>query len=247
LRTLGIGLALNVVVAIATVATHNLHLVPSVLLFGALLVPVTFVVYVFERLPIGAEVLPALAGCFVVGGLIGTAAAAVLEYETLRGLGALPMLLVGLIEETVKLAAPVAIYRRRRFTAPSAGVLFGVAAGMGFASFESMGYGLVELIHSKGQIGATEALLAVRGVLSPTGHAAWTGLVCAALWRARARRPPSRAYPWVAAAFVAAVALHTLWDATDSLVLRGAVAITSIGLLAIQLRALRRPQSVVPA
>lgn len=53
LRTLGIGLALYLVVTIATVATHNLHLAPSVLLFGALLVPVTFVVYVYERVRSG--------------------------------------------------------------------------------------------------------------------------------------------------------------------------------------------------
>jgi protease PrsW len=242
-RTLATGLALYTLVTIATVATHNLHLVPSVIVFGALLVPVTFVVYVFERVRIGAEALPVLAGCFVVGGLIGTAAAALVEYETLRDLGALPMAAVGLIEESVKLAFPVAVYRRGRFTAPSAGVLFGVAAGMGFASFESMGYGLVELIHSHGQIGATEALLAVRGLLSPTGHAAWTGLVCAALWRTRAR-PRSRAYPWIAATFIAAVALHTLWDATDSIALRAAVAITSMALLASQLRAVRRPKEV---
>jgi RsiW-degrading membrane proteinase PrsW (M82 family) len=30
----------------------------------------------------------------------------------------------------------------------------------------------------------------VGGVLSPAGHAAWTGLVCAALWRARLRPGP---------------------------------------------------------
>jgi protease PrsW len=239
LRTLGVGLALYAVVTIATVLTRNLHLVPSVLLLGSLLVPVTFVVYVFERVRIGTEVIPALATCFVVGGLVGTAAAAVLEYETLRDLGALPMLAVGLIEESVKLAVPLVIFRRRRFLAPAAGVLFGVTAGMGFASFESMGYGLAELIQSGGQIGATEALLAVRGVLSPTGHAAWTGLVCAALWRARARRPRGRAYAWVAAAFLTAVVLHALWDATDSLVVGGLVAGTSAALLATQLRALR--------
>jgi RsiW-degrading membrane proteinase PrsW (M82 family) len=240
LRTLGAGLALYAIVTVATVATDNVHLVPSVLMLGALLIPVTFVVYVFERLSITADVVPALATCFVAGGLVGTAAAALLEYGTLRGLGALPLLAVGLIEESVKLVFPLVLFVRRRFLAPSAGVLFGVAAGMGFASFESMGYGLAELIQSRGRIGATEALLAVRGLISPAGHAAWTGLVCAALWRARARRPHAPAYPWIAAAFLAAVALHTLWDATDFIPVRGAVAITSIALLATQLRALRR-------
>jgi protease PrsW len=241
LRTLAAGLALYLVVTVATVATNNLHLVPSLLMLGGLLVPVTFVVYVFERVPIGVAVVPALAGCFVVGGLTGTSAAAVLEYETLVDLGTLPMLAVGVIEESVKLALPLILFVRRRFLQPSAGVLFGIAAGMGFASFESMGYGLVELIQSGGSIGDTEALLAVRGVLSPAGHAAWTGLVCSVLWRARASGPAAGSLLWIPAAFVTAVWLHALWDATDSALVRGAVASVSIALLAAQLRAAAQP------
>jgi RsiW-degrading membrane proteinase PrsW (M82 family) len=236
LRTLATGLALYLVVTIATLATDNPHLMPSLLMLGALLVPVTFVVYVYQRVPIGAEVVPALASCFVVGGLIGTAAAAVLEYETLVELGALPMLAVGTIEESVKLALPLLLFLRRRFLQPSAGVLFGIAAGMGFASFESMGYGLVELIESGGSIGATEALLAARGLVSPAGHAAWTGLVCGVLWRARASGPEAGSRWWIPAAFLTAVGLHSLWDATDSGVLRAAVAVVSLVLLARQLR-----------
>jgi RsiW-degrading membrane proteinase PrsW (M82 family) len=240
LRTLASGLGLYAVVTVATAATENLHLVPSVLMLGALLVPVTFVVYVFERLHVGAELVPSLARCFVVGGLVGTAAAALLEYETLRDLGVLTMLAVGLIEESVKLAIPLVLFVRRRFVDPPAGLLFGVAAGMGFASFESMGYGLVELIKSHGRLGPTETLLAVRGLASPASHAAWTGLVCAALWQARARGPHPNAWTPVVAAFCVAVLLHTLWDLTDSSALRAGVAGVSIALLATQLRAVRR-------
>ncbi len=239
LRTLACGLGLYAVVTVATAATENLRLVPSVLMLGALLVPVTFVVYVFERLDVGTELVPSLAACFVVGGLVGTAAASILEYETLRDLGVLSMLAVGLIEESVKLAIPLVLFVRRRFLDPSAGLLFGVAAGMGFASFESMGYGLVELIQSHGRLGPTEALLALRGVASPAEHAAWTGLVCAALWRARARGASGRQWMPVAAAFCVAVLLHTLWDLTDSAAMHAGVAVVSIALLATQLRAVR--------
>jgi protease PrsW len=238
-RTFAYGLGLYAVVTVATAATDNINLVPSVLMLGALLVPVTFVVYVFERLHVGVELVPSLAGCFVVGGLVGTAAASLLEYETLRDLGVLQVLGIGLIEESVKLAIPLVLFVRRRFLAPSAGVLIGIAAGMGFASFESMGYGLVELIQSHGQLGPTEALLAVRGVASPAGHAAWTGLVCAALWRARARGARGLEWAPVAAAFCVAVLLHTLWDLTDSTAVRAGVAAVSIALLATQLQAVR--------
>jgi RsiW-degrading membrane proteinase PrsW (M82 family) len=240
LRTLGAGLGLYLIVTIATVGTGNLHLVPSLIMIGALLIPVTFVVYVFERLSITADVVPALASCFVVGGLVGVAAAAVLEYETRLSLGALPMLAVGLIEESVKLVLPIVLFLRRRFLNPSAGLLFGVAAGMGFASFETMGYGLVELIQSRGQIGATEALLAIRGLLSPANHAAWTGLVCAVLWRSRASGLDTRSQLGIPAAFLTVVGLHSLWDGTSVLAVRGAVALASLALLSGQLRAARR-------
>ena len=238
-RTLAGGLALYAAVTLAAIETDNIHLVPSVIVLGALLIPVTFVVFVFERLSITADVLPAIAGCFVVGGLVGIAAAAVLEYDTVLDLGVLPILAVGVIEESVKLAFPLLLFRRRRFVAPSQGLLFGVSAGMGFAFFESMGYGLVALIQSGGGIGTTEEVLAVRGLISPAGHAAWTGIVCSALWRARAGDPSARLS--VPAAFITAVVLHALWDGTGSMVVRAAVALASAALLATQLRAVREP------
>jgi protease PrsW len=240
LRALMGGSAIYALLTVATVDTQNLHLVPAVLVLGALLIPVTFVIFVFERLSIQAAVLPALAVCFTAGGSLGVAAASVLEYQTLRDLGALPMLAVGLIEESVKLVVPLWLLLRGRFRAPADGVLFGVAAGMGFAALETMGYGLVALIQSGGRIGAAEQVVLVRGLLSPVGHAAWTGLVCAALWRMRATTGEAR--PWVAliAAFTLAVALHALWDSTDSIPARVAIGLLSGTLLAAQIRRVRR-------
>ena len=74
-----------------------------------------------------------------------------------------------------------------------------------------MGYGLVALIQSRGQIGDVEGVLLVRGVLSPICHAAWTGVAAAALWQLRAR-PGVRSLERFAAAFAAAAALHAIWD-----------------------------------
>lgn len=76
------------------------------ILLGALLIPVTFVVYVFERVSITADAVPALVRCFVVGGLVGLGAAALIEYETLRNLGTLPMLAVALIERASSSRSP---------------------------------------------------------------------------------------------------------------------------------------------
>ena len=229
-RTLVGGAAIYALVTLAAQTTSNVHLLPVVLLLGALLIPVTFVIYLFERLPVQPAVAPALAVCFGAGGSIGVAAASILEYQTLRDLGTLPMLGVGLIEESVKLAVPLWLLLRGRFAgSPGAGLLFGVASGMGFAALETMGYGLVALIQSGGSIGPAEQVLLIRGLISPVGHAAWTGLVCAALWR----RP--RSWRIVAAAFVTAVVLHGLWDSTDSVLVRVAVGTLSGTLLLAQI------------
>jgi RsiW-degrading membrane proteinase PrsW (M82 family) len=234
LRTLIGGAAIYGLVTVAAETTKNIHLLPVVLLLGALLLPVTFVVYLFERLPpVQPAILPTLAVCFGAGGSIGVAAAAILEYQTLRDLGTMPMLAVGVIEESVKLAVPLWLLLGGRFRSRRAGLLFGVASGMGFAALETMGYGLGALIQSRGQIGATEEVLRIRGLISPVGHAAWTGLVCAALWRS------PRSWTVVAAAFTTAVALHALWDSTDSVLGRVAIGTVSGALLAAQLRQVR--------
>jgi protease PrsW len=236
LRTLVGGSAIFALVTVAAESTGNIHLVPVVLVLGALLIPVTFVVYMFERLPVDPAILPALAVCFGAGGSIGVAAAAILEYQTLRDLGALPMLAVGVIEESVKLVFPLLLLVQGRFRSPGTGLLVGVASGMGFAALETMGYGLVALILSQGQIGPAEEVLLIRGVLSPFGHAAWTGLVCAALWRAYYGE---RRWRTVAAAFAAAVLLHATWDSTDSTLVRLAVGTISGAVVAAQVRQVR--------
>jgi protease PrsW len=48
------------------VATSNPNYVPSVILLGAFLVPVTFATYLYERFPNWEVSLPALASCFLL-------------------------------------------------------------------------------------------------------------------------------------------------------------------------------------
>jgi RsiW-degrading membrane proteinase PrsW (M82 family) len=74
----------------------------------------------------------------------------------------------------------------------------------------------------------------VRNVLAPAGHAAWTGLVCAGLWRARAH-PSSRTIVEAVGAFILAVGLHATWDAASSGLVLIVVGVISFGLLAARL------------
>ena len=201
--------------------TGNLNFLPMVILLGAFVVPATFVAFFYgqERTVDKAAHLETplitAAICFFIGGVIGIVVAGFLEYATLRNLTVFGLFGVGLIEESAKLIFPIAMYIRARFYSEADGLLFGIASGMGFAALETMGYGLVTLIQSQGNVGILEEVLLIRGLLSPVGHAAWTGLVCATLWHERERT--GRLFnPRVIGIFVLAVVLHALWDIAGS-------------------------------
>ena len=209
---LAAGLLLFVAVQQAIVVTGNAKLVPSLLLLGTLLVPVSFVLYLDGRGPAYDLPLSVLLICGLLGGVIGTVAASVGEFDTARDLGGVPTLLVGLIEEGAKLLVPVGVLLFTRFRSnPADGLLVGVAVGTGFAVLETLGYGFVTLLRS-GDLGVTEVTVLARGVLSPAAHIAWTGLAAAALWHAHARRWRPGAVTGAPGIFVLVVVLHAIWD-----------------------------------
>jgi protease PrsW len=206
------GLILLYLVERTLVATANPNYVPSVILLGAFLVPVTFVTYLYERLPNWDVPLPALAICFLWGGVLGTVVAGTLEYDVVRTLGFLPKLLIGLIEESAKLLVPLVFYFLGRYRSEAAGIVLGVTAAAGFAGLETMGYGFVALLQSKGNLGVLDEVLILRVLTSPAGHLSWTGLVCAVLWRERINAGHATLNRSVVGAFLTAVVLHALWD-----------------------------------
>jgi RsiW-degrading membrane proteinase PrsW (M82 family) len=206
------GLVILYLLERTLLATQSLNYVPSVLLLGSFLVPVTFVTYLYERLPRWEVPLPPLAVCFFGGGALGTIVAGSLEYDLLRSLGLLALLGVGLIEEGAKLIFPLIFYFLGRYRSEGAGIVLGVSTAMGFAALETMGYGFMTLLQSQGNLVALDEVLLARGLTSPAGHAAWTGLVCAVLWRERKRAGHAVVNVKVIGAFATAVVLHTLWD-----------------------------------
>ncbi|GAA1257493.1 hypothetical protein GCM10009609_20680 [Pseudonocardia aurantiaca] len=213
LPVLVIGVLLVVVVHQAIVVTGNPNLVPSLLLLGSLLVPVTFVLYLDGRSPAYDVPLSVLLICGLLGGVLGTAAASVAESDAVQHLGGLPTVLIGLIEECAKLLVPIGVLMFTRYRSnPADGLLVGVAVGTGFAVLETLGYSFVILLVS-GSLGLTEQTLLLRGVLSPAAHIAWTGLAAAALWHAHAQRWRPRALVVAVGTFVLVVVLHAIWDA----------------------------------
>jgi protease PrsW len=211
------GLVLLFLVERTVVATGDPNYVPSAILLGAFLVPVTFTTYLYERLPSWDVPLPAIAICFVWGGVLGTVVAGTLEYDVIRTLGFLPKLGTGVIEEGAKLILPLVFYFLGRYRSEAAGIVLGVTTAAGFAALETMGYGFVSLLQSKGNLSILDEVLLVRGLSSPAGHMSWTGLVCAVLWRERLKSGHATLNWRVGGAFLTAVVLHALWDTFASI------------------------------
>lgn len=240
IAVLVVGVAAYLLVLRTLVNTENLNFVPSLLLLGSAVVPATVLTFAAtggRRVVVGAGLLALVA---IIGGIIGTVAAGTLEYRTLRELGGLPMFFVGLIEETAKLVVPlVVVLTVRRYRNPAAGVVVGVASGMGFATLETMGYGFNALIQDR-SLAALDSTLLLRALLSPAGHVAWTGVTAAALFAIPVASRTGRAVLRFVLTFVAAVLLHTAWDGSNNLVVHVLVAIISVGGLLVVIHRTRR-------
>jgi RsiW-degrading membrane proteinase PrsW (M82 family) len=231
LVVLVVGIALFVALNQVLVTTQNPNLVPSLILLGAAVVPATFVAFVAGRrlvFGVGAGVIAITA---FVGGVVGVVTAGLLEFDVMRSLGVMPMLAVGVIEEAAKLIGPIGVLLFVRHRQPADGLLVGVASGAGFAALETMGYAFVTLIQSKGNILATDAVLLLRGVLSPAAHMAWTGLTAAALFAAAERGWRGAAVARFLGVYLVAVLLHTTWDSVGSPLVYIVLAAISLGLL----------------
>ena len=210
------GVASYLLVLRTLVTTENLNFVPSLILLGSVVVPATVLVFAASsgrRVLVRADRLALIA---ISGGVIGTVAAGTLEYDALRRLGFLPMIMVGLIEESAKLIVPVLALIVTRNRTPRAGVIVGVASGMGFATLETMGYAFGALL-SSGSLAALEATVLLRALLSPAGQVAWTGVTTAALWSIAGSSHKGRAVLRALGVFLAAVALHAAWDGLNNL------------------------------
>lgn len=230
-----IGVASYLLVLHTLVATKNPNFVPSLILLGSIVVPAS--VLVFAASSGRTVVVPPglIAIVAVLGGVLGTVAAGTLEYDVLVKLGTVPMLMVGLIEESAKLVVPLLVLIFSRHRTPQAGVIIGVASGMGFATLETMGYGFSALL-SSGSIVDVEQTLLLRALLSPAGHVAWTGLTVAALWWIPGATRKGRAVLTLVGTFVAAVLLHAAWDGFNNLIVHIVVGGLSFTALLIAIR-----------
>lgn len=230
---LAIGLVLWVASVVDVFLTANLILLPTVVLLGSFLVPVTAVVWYLDHDPSPALSPRRILGAFIVAGVLGVLAASTLEFWLVFGPGPIGNLKVGLIEELVKGVAIVVLawgvhsFRRRD------GMVLGAAVGFGFAALESSGYALASLFVVQGNqlsLSVTSVVFTelTRGVLAPFGHGLWSAILGGAIFYA-ARNGRLRLTWGVLAAYLTVSILHAAFDTFGGI--PGYVVISIIGLV----------------
>jgi RsiW-degrading membrane proteinase PrsW (M82 family) len=215
-RILAIGFGVYIAGIVILTFTGNANLFPTVILIGSFLVPVAYVSFFYERRHLSSVKMPATALTFFYGGVLGTLAASLLEPLFIHSLNFHTALVVGLIEEFVKIWGVLLIARRLRHDSELDGIILGGAAGMGFAAFESMGYAFSAFLRSGGSLSLSVGVTLLRGLLSPVGHGTWTAIFAAVLFRESSPRK-FRVNLAVIAAYFTAVVLHWLWDGIPGL------------------------------
>jgi RsiW-degrading membrane proteinase PrsW (M82 family) len=218
LRMFLIGLALWLATVVVTFLTGNPTLIPTLVLLGSFLVPVTFVSWAFERRETGELTASLVFTTFIAGGVLGVLAASVLEAYLLHPSPWL-FLGVGLIEEAAKLAALMMLTRSMQTKSMRDGIILGAAVGFGFAAFESAGYAFTALFTVDGlslmQVVQTELL---RGLPAPVGHGPWTAIVGGLLFSSSTRHEFAITGKLIIG-FLGVSILHALWDSMHGLAL----------------------------
>jgi protease PrsW len=211
-----IGLALWILSVGAAFMTSNLLLLPTIVLLGSFLVPVTGVVWYLDHDPSPALSPRRITTAFIVGGALGLLVASTLEFWLVYGSGPLGLLKVGVIEELVKGVALVFIAWGISSFSTRDGIVLGAAVGFGFAALESSGYALTSLFVVQGQhlslsLSSVVFTELVRGVLAPFGHGLWTAILGGVLFHA-ARNGHLRLRWSILIAYVGVALLHAAFD-----------------------------------
>jgi RsiW-degrading membrane proteinase PrsW (M82 family) len=213
-------LLVGMVLWIATVATafftRNLILLPTVVLIGSFLVPVTGVTWYLDHDP-SPELSPRrVMAAFIIAGVVGALAASLLEFWLVYGTGVIGYLKVGLIEELVKVVGIVLFALGMRSFTTRDGMVLGATVGFGFAALESSGYALVSLFVVQGghlylSLSSVVFTELIRGVLAPFSHGLWSAILGGVIFH-NARHGRLRLTWSVVIAYLAISMLHAAFD-----------------------------------
>jgi RsiW-degrading membrane proteinase PrsW (M82 family) len=221
----------------ATVATAfftlNLILLPTIVLLGSFLIPVTAVVWYLDHDPSPALSPRRIVAAFIVAGVMGALASSLLEFWLVYGPGLVGMLKVGLIEEFVKGAAILAFALGLRSFGTRDGMVLGATVGFGFAALESSGYALASLFVVQGghlylSLSSVVFTELIRGLLAPFGHGLWSAILGGVIFHS-AGKGRFRALSSVIAAYLGVSILHAAYDSFGGIT--GYIVISIIGIV----------------
>jgi RsiW-degrading membrane proteinase PrsW (M82 family) len=227
-----IGLALWVATIVVGRETHNIILLPTIVLLGSFLVPITAIVWYLDHDPSPALSPRRIVTAFLIGGTMGVLGASLLEYW-LVNVGLIGAFEVGLIEEFVKGAFIVVVALGISRFHIRDGMVLGATVGFGFAALESSGYALASLFVVQGNqlvlsLNSVIFTELVRGVLAPFGHGMWSAILGGVIFAA-ARRGGLRLTWAVLGTYLLVSALHGAFDSINGIA--GYVVVSLLGLI----------------
>jgi RsiW-degrading membrane proteinase PrsW (M82 family) len=213
--------------------TRNVILLPTIVLLGSFLVPITAVVWYLDHDPSPALSPRRILAAFIIAGVFGVLGASILEYWLVPG-GNLGPFVVGLIEEFIKGLFIVVVALGIRTFHVRDGIVLGATVGFGFAALESSGYALASLFVVQGGqlfLSLTSVVVTelIRGLLAPFGHGLWSAILGAAIFSAATRRGGMRLSLGVIGTYLAVSLLHGAFDSVNSIV--GYIVVSIIGLV----------------
>ena len=198
--------------AVATEVTEDTILVPTVIIIGSFMVPVTMAAFALSRRREGYLTTEEVVLGFLLAGTLGVVATALLETYLLPSANG-TFIAVGWIEEVGKGAVLLLVAHQVHHREPRDGMVLGAVVGAGFAAFESAGYAMQTLLEKPDAISVVSVLEieAFRAVLAPFGHITWTALIGGALF-ASSRGGRFHLTHGLVLTIVGVVTLHALWD-----------------------------------
>jgi len=210
--------SLAITLYILLVSTMTPTLVPVTLLSLSAVVPATLISFLVGKYDRKGISFQTLALTFLAGGTVGIVSAMVLFLAGGAVTGGMLLLPVfaGLVEEPAKLLGTAWRWRHPRYDHPMDGLILGTVSGLGFAVFETAGYGFTALARHTSPEEMFSVLL-YRSLMTPFGHGLWSGILAAGFWQCNRdwrRAIRSRVFG-LAAAW--AVGLHCLWNLGASL------------------------------
>ena len=193
----------------------NPNAIPGAMFVGALLVPLTVMIFLWEvNVPRNISFVDVIS-VFFVGGVFSLVVTLILfEIFPAGELDYTGAIIVGIVEEVGK-AIPVAYYIKKRNTRYKLnGLLLGACVGAGFAVFETAGYAFRFLLNY-GSLSVMMDVLFQRGVLAIGGHVVWAAISGVGLVVAKGDAPfqIEHLYSGKFLKFLVLVAaLHAVWD-----------------------------------